>query len=86
MALPQGRKSSVDSAFLTTSEVLRYLNVNVRTIYRLARNGAIPAVRIGRQWRFRRSDLDAWLDSQRAMPTVGQGSDGFDQWNPRVIG
>jgi excisionase family DNA binding protein len=54
-------------AFLTTDEVLGYLKVTPRTIYRLIRCGELPAVRIGRQWRFRRSDLDEWLDRQRAL-------------------
>ena len=53
------------SAFLTTEEVLSCLKVNPRTIYRLIKSGELPAVRIGRQWRFRRSDLDAWIDRQR---------------------
>jgi len=52
-------------AFLTTDEVLDYLKVTSRTIYRLIKAGDLPAVRIGRQWRFRQSDLDAWLDRQR---------------------
>lgn len=51
--------------FLTTEEVLEYLQVNLRTIYRLIKAGKIPAVRVGRQWRFRKRDIDAWLDSQR---------------------
>lgn len=51
--------------FLTTDEVLDYLKVTSRTIYRLIKAGDLPAVRIGRQWRFRQSDLDAWLDRQR---------------------
>jgi len=54
-------------AFLTTDEVLGYLNTTPRTIYRLIRAGELPAIRIGRQWRFRRSDLDAWLERQRAF-------------------
>ena len=53
------------SAFLTTEEVLGCLKVNPRTIYRLIKTGDLPAVRIGRQWRFRRSDLDEWIDRQR---------------------
>jgi excisionase family DNA binding protein len=52
-------------SFLTTEEVLGYLKVTPRTIYRLIRTGELPAVRIGRQWRFRRADLDSWLDQQR---------------------
>ena len=55
----------IDEAFLTTEEVLEYLQVNLRTVYRLIKAGRIPAVRVGRQWRFRKSDIDAWLDSQR---------------------
>ena len=54
-----------DEVFLTTEEVLEYLQVNLRTVYRLIKAGKIPAVRVGRQWRFRKRDIDAWLDSQR---------------------
>ena len=56
----------MDDTFLTTEEVLEYLQVNLRTVYRLIKAGKIPAVRVGRQWRFRKRDIDAWLDSQRA--------------------
>jgi excisionase family DNA binding protein len=55
----------MDETFLTTEEVLEYLQVNLRTVYRLIKAGKIPAVRVGRQWRFRKGDIDAWLDSQR---------------------
>ncbi len=54
-----------DDVFLTTEEVLEYLQVNLRTVYRLIKAGKIPAVRVGRQWRFRKADIDAWLESQR---------------------
>jgi len=54
-----------DEAFLTTEEVLHYLQVNLRTVYRLIKAGVIPAVRVGRQWRFRRSDIDDWLARQQ---------------------
>ena len=58
-----------DEVFLTTEEVLEYLQVNLRTVYRLIKAGKIPAVRVGRQWRFRKRDIDAWLDTQRThMP------------------
>jgi excisionase family DNA binding protein len=55
----------IDESFLTTEEVLEYLQVNLRTVYRLIKAGKIPAVRVGRQWRFRKADIDAWLESQR---------------------
>ncbi len=55
-----------DDQFLTTDEVLDYLQINLRTIYRLIKARQIPAVRVGRQWRFRRTDLDAWLAARTA--------------------
>lgn len=55
-----------DEVFLTTEEVLAYLQVNLRTVYRLIKAHKIPAVRVGRQWRFRKRDIDAWLNSQRS--------------------
>jgi excisionase family DNA binding protein len=62
--------------FLTTAEVLEALRVTRRTLYRLVHAGQIPAVRIGRQWRFRREDLEVWLGGRRAArPTsVPSGS------------
>ena len=47
----------IDETFLTTEEVLEYLQVNLRTVYRLIKAGKIPAVRVGRQWRFRKRDV-----------------------------
>jgi len=66
----------MDEGFLTTEEVLDYLQVNLRTVYRLIKAGKIPAVRVGRQWRFRKRDIDAWLESQRprgSRPAAGGG-------------
>ncbi len=56
----------IDEPLLTTNEALDYLHVNLRTVYRLIKAGKIPAVRVGRQWRFRKTDIDAWLVSQQA--------------------
>jgi excisionase family DNA binding protein len=40
-----------------------HLGLSTRTVYQFARDGRIPGIRIGGRWRFRRSDLDRWLDS-----------------------
>ena len=81
----------MDETFLTTEEVLEYLQVNLRTVYRLIKAGKIPAVRVGRQWRFRKRDIDAWLDSQRPRgggtratpPAAARPSSGVTR--PRVL-
>jgi excisionase family DNA binding protein len=62
----------IDETFLTTEEVLEYLQVNLRTVYRLIKAGKIPAVRVGRQWRFRKRDIDAWLDNHRTRGMANQ--------------
>ncbi len=46
---------------MTVSEVAQYLRVNPQTVYRKAKAGELPALRIGRAIRFRRSELEAWL-------------------------
>jgi excisionase family DNA binding protein len=71
-----------DEGFLTTEEVLEYLQVNLRTVYRLIKAGKIPAVRVGRQWRFRKRDIDAWLESQRPR----QGRAGAVRAAPAPVG
>jgi excisionase family DNA binding protein len=85
-----GTNFPTDEIFLTTEEILEYLQVNLRTVYRLIKAGKIPAVRVGRQWRFRKRDIDAWLDTQRprgeranSLPDKPQGPsrDG----RPRVL-
>jgi excisionase family DNA binding protein len=58
-------KPPAHEAFLTTEEVLEYLQVNLRTVYRLIKSNAIPAVRVGRQWRFKKQDIDAWLEGRK---------------------
>jgi excisionase family DNA binding protein len=53
---------------LTAAEVADQLRVSTMTIYRLIRSGELPAVRVGRNYRVRRSELDAYLESQVVDP------------------
>ena len=46
---------------LTLAEVSDYLGLPEETIYKYARNGRIPASKIGRFWRFNRGDVDNWV-------------------------
>lgn len=47
--------------FLTAEEVAAYLKVDIMTIYRLAKEGRIPAFKIGHLWRFKKSEIDEWF-------------------------
>lgn len=71
--------------FLTTEEVLDYLQVNLRTVYRLIKAGKIPAVRVGRQWRFRKRDIDNWLNTSRPSGRAGASERGGPSERPRIL-
>ena len=53
---------------MTLDEVARYLAMAERTIYDWAQTGRLPAYKLGATWRFRRSEIDAWLQSHRSGP------------------
>jgi len=46
---------------MTLQEVADYLRVTEKTIYRLLKQGRIPATKVGHLWRFRRNLIDEWL-------------------------
>jgi excisionase family DNA binding protein len=46
---------------LDTEEAARLLRMHPRTLRSKARRGSIPAVQVGKRWRFRASTLDRWL-------------------------
>ncbi len=50
---------------MTLEEVADYLRLSNDTVYRMANTGTIPASKVGNQWRFRRENVDAWLDSSK---------------------
>ena len=60
---------------LTAGEVADLLRVSTMTVYRLIRTGELVAVRVGRNYRVRREDLDAFLEAQ----TTGAGPPGTDE-------
>jgi excisionase family DNA binding protein len=49
---------------MTLEEVAHYLRLKPQTIYKWAQEKRIPAAKLGKEWRFRRSVLDRWLDEQ----------------------
>jgi len=51
----------VPNEVMTAKQLAEYLQQNEMTIYRLAREGKIPAMRIGRSWRFKKELIDQWL-------------------------
>ena len=63
--------AALDDRLMAVKQVATYLNVNERTVLKLVSEGRIPAVKVGSQWRFRKEDVDQWLDSNK---NVRQGA------------
>jgi excisionase family DNA binding protein len=52
-----GREKKPVEEIMTPSEVAALLKIHLKTVYKLAEKGTIPGNRIGRSWRFSRSDV-----------------------------
>ncbi len=52
------------SEIMTIEQVARYLSLHELTVRRLARDGEIPAFKVGRQWRVKRELLDSWIERE----------------------
>ncbi len=55
---------------MTTEEVAEYLRVSERTVYDWAHNGRIPCGKLGTTWRFKRSDIEGWVNQQLGAPAT----------------
>jgi excisionase family DNA binding protein len=57
-------QSHARARFLTVQEVADVLRISSMTVYRLIKNGDLPAARIGKSFRVREDDLDAFIAKQ----------------------
>ena len=59
---PRARTSDI----LPLAEVAEYLQISMKTAYRMARSGDLPAFKAGKQWRVARAELGAWVARRSA--------------------
>ena len=50
---------------MTVRDVADYLNVDEKTVYRLAQRGELPGFKVAGTWRFKRSDIDDWIEQRK---------------------
>ncbi len=58
---------------MTVRDVAAYLNVDEKTIYRLAQRGELPGFKVARAWRFQSADLQRWI-AQRKQLSAKKGT------------
>jgi excisionase family DNA binding protein len=47
--------------WLTLEQIADYLQLSTSSVYKMARSQKIPAYKVGRQWRFRKDEIDNWV-------------------------
>ena len=63
-----------EERLMSVHEMAEYLNMNISTIYMWSQKGQMPAMKMGKMWRYRRSDIEAWLNSRRSPQVFTQES------------
>ena len=61
---------------MTVREVATFLNVDEKTIYRLAQKGELPGFKVAGAWRFQRTDIQRWIDSRKGPSAAGDAAKG----------
>src|SRR5215475_5368266 len=56
-----------DDEILTVGQVSKLLKLHQRTIYKLVRNGTIPGRRVGKSWRFLKSEIIKWFEKKECL-------------------
>ncbi|WP_434567661.1 helix-turn-helix domain-containing protein [Vibrio chagasii] len=51
---------------LTLKELAEYLKLAEKTAYRLASEGKLPGFKVGGSWRFKREDIEAWIEESKS--------------------
>jgi excisionase family DNA binding protein len=84
------QNSNFDDSFLTVAEVAEMLKLNQQTVRNWIDQGSLPAVRVGRRVRIRRSDLDRKLDDGYMAGGASAGSEAGptaeDFWAGEAVG
>jgi len=57
----------MNDQILTLKEVAAYLKLAEKTAYRLASEGKLPGFKAGGSWRFKREDLEVWIEGQKTQ-------------------
>jgi len=53
---------------MTVRELAGYLKLNEKTAYRLVSEGKIPGFKVGGSWRFKRAEIENWIEVQSSKP------------------
>ena len=58
-------QTEMKTDIMTIREVASYLKLKEKTAYRLAADGKIPGFKVGGSWRFKKTDIERWIEEQK---------------------
>ncbi|MGS2723002.1 methylation-associated defense system helix-turn-helix domain-containing protein MAD1 [Porticoccus sp. GXU_MW_L64] len=63
----------MNNDIMTVKEVAEYLKITEKTAYRLTAEGKIPGFKVGGAWRFRRTEIEIWIENQSKKSSDSNG-------------
>jgi excisionase family DNA binding protein len=73
-SLNSGDTSNDRWSLMGVKELAEYLQVDVSTVYLWSQRGQIPAMKVGKMWRYRRSEIEGWLDQRHSKPSISENT------------
>jgi excisionase family DNA binding protein len=67
-----------EKEIMTVKQIAEYLQMDEHTVYKLARSGLIPSIKIAGQWRFKKDVIDKWISEeslQRVLQNMKSSTD-----------
>jgi len=59
--IEQENEAKLEVVVMTVHEVAKYLRLSEAKVYQMTKKGHVPAIRLGKTWRFRKDLLDEWI-------------------------
>ena len=62
-----------DDEIMTVKELAEYLKIAEKTAYRFAAEGKVPGFKVGSAWRFKKKEVDKWIEKQSRTVSSNNG-------------
>jgi excisionase family DNA binding protein len=71
----KSERSYSDYHIMTVHDIALYLRLSEAKVYKLAKEGQLPALRVGKSWRFRKDLIDEWIRRETELALESKTKD-----------
>jgi excisionase family DNA binding protein len=72
-----------EKEIMTVKQIAEYLQMDEHTVYKLARSGLIPSLKIAGQWRFKKDVIDKWISEESLQRVLQNMKSSTDERNEK---